>query len=66
MNPNPFMISTGIGEGAIDKLTEIFNNINCNWICIDIANGYISNLIEFCKQVRKTFPSKNYCCWKCC
>ena len=59
MNPNLFMISTGIGEGAIDKLTEIFNNINCNWICIDIANGYISNLIEFCKQVRKTFPSKN-------
>ena len=59
MNPELFMISTGIGEGAIEKLTEIFNNINCNWICIDIANGYISNLIEFCKQVRNTFPNKN-------
>lgn len=59
MNPDLFMISTGIGEGSINKLTEIFNNINCNWICIDIANGYISNLIEFCKQVREIFPNKN-------
>ena len=59
MNPDLFMISTGIGEGSIDKLTEIFNNINCNWICVDIANGYISNLIEFCKQVREKFPNKN-------
>ena len=59
MNPDLFMISTGIGEGSIEKLKQIFNNISCNWICIDIANGYISNLVEFCSKIRELFPDKN-------
>ena len=59
MNPDLFMISTGIGNGSLDTLKNIFENIECNWICIDIANGYISNLIDFCKEVRETFPNKN-------
>ncbi len=60
MNPDLFMISTGIGDQAFEKLREIFlhNKLNCNWICIDIANGYISNLVEFCKKVREEFPDK--------
>lgn len=58
MNPDLFMISTGISEGSIDKLRDVFSKINCNWICIDIANGYISNLVEFCKNVRFLFPNK--------
>jgi GMP reductase len=57
-NPDFFMISTGIGEGSIDHLVNVFSVIECNWICIDIANGYISNLVDFCKKVRKTFPDK--------
>ena len=59
MNPDLFMISTGIGNESLNRLKNIFKEINCNWICIDIANGYISNLIEFCKEVRETFPNKN-------
>lgn len=59
MNPNLFMISTGIGENSIENLIDIFKHINCNWICIDVANGYISNLLEFCKKVREKFPNKN-------
>ena len=60
MNPDLFMVSTGIGDQAFEKLREIFlhNKLNCNWICIDIANGYISNLLEFCKKVREEFPDK--------
>ena len=58
MNPELFMISTGIGDGALEKLQDIFSKITCNWICIDIANGYISNLVEFCKKVREKFPDK--------
>ena len=59
-NPNPdyFMISTGIGNGSIEKLRSVFEIIDCHWICIDIANGYISNLVSFCKQVREQFPDK--------
>jgi GMP reductase len=58
ISPDSFMISTGINSNAIDNLKEIFKVINCNWICIDIANGYISNLVEFCKKVRDEFPNK--------
>ena len=63
MNPDLFMISTGIGkdngEKEIEELKKIFEIINCNWICIDIANGYISKFIDFCKKVREFFPNKN-------
>ena len=58
MNPDLFMISTGIGEGSLEYLEAIFSKINCKWICIDIANGYISNLIIFCQAVREKFPNK--------
>lgn len=58
MDPNLFMISTGINDGSIEKLSKLFKHISCNWICIDIANGYISNLVNFCKKIRETFPDK--------
>tara|TARA_B100001093_G_scaffold101828_1_gene94055 strand:+ start:1788 stop:2858 length:1071 start_codon:yes stop_codon:yes gene_type:complete len=58
MDPNLFMISTGIADESIEKLENIFKHVNCNWICIDIANGYISKLVEFCSKVREKFPTK--------
>lgn len=56
LDPDFFMVSTGIGEGSIEKLLEIQNVVPFKWICIDIANGYINKLVEFCKKVRSTFP----------
>ena len=56
LDPDFFMVSTGIGEGSIEKLVEIQNVVPFKWICIDIANGYINKLVEFCKKVRTTFP----------
>lgn len=56
LDPDFFMVSTGIGEGSIEKLVEIYNDVKFKWICIDIANGYINKLVEFCKKVRSTFP----------
>jgi GMP reductase len=58
LDENYFMISTGMGEGAIERLKEIFNEIKCKWICIDIANGYIQNFVKFCRKVREQFPDK--------
>jgi GMP reductase len=58
MNPDLFMISTGINDNALDHLIDVFRFIKCNWICIDIANGYISKLVEFAKCVREQFPDK--------
>ena len=58
LDPDYFMISTGIGEEALKRLEEICYEISCNWICIDVANGYIKDLVSFCKQVRERFPNK--------
>ena len=58
LDPNMFMISTGIKDEDFENLKNIFSQINCNWICIDIANGYIDALAHFCRKVRKEFPDK--------
>ena len=60
VNPDYFMISTGISEQEYEKLTEIVDKFpnQVKWICIDIANGYIPNLLTFCKKVRQRFPDK--------
>lgn len=61
LNPDLFMVSTGIGEGSLEKVKEIFDEIPCSWLCIDIANGYISNFVEFCAKARELFPDKIIC-----
>ena len=52
------MVSTGISDTDFENLKEIVNNIECKWICIDIANGYISSFVQYCKKVRDEFPDK--------
>lgn len=58
LDSNMFMVSTGISESDFTRLTEILGVIECNWVCIDIANGYLSSLVDFCKKVRNVFPDK--------
>ena len=58
LDPNLFMISTGIKDKDFEKMCEIIDYTKCNWICIDIANGYIKNLIDFCLKVRDKYPNK--------
>ena len=52
------MISTGISDTDFARLNSILEVVNCKWICIDIANGYLSSLVKFCKKVRKAYPNK--------
>ena len=58
LDPDLFMISTGISEKDFDKLSNILESIDCNWICIDVANGYIKILVDFCRKVREKYPNK--------
>jgi GMP reductase len=62
-NPDYFMLSTGISDtdlqnlhSNISKLND--SGINLKFICIDVANGYMFKLVEFCKKVRGMFPDK--------
>ncbi len=58
MNPDYFMVSTGISQLEYEKLEKLCEKFSIKWICIDIANGYIPNLLEFCKKVRSKYPDK--------
>ena len=57
-----FMLSTGITDKDYEtllsntkKLKE--SNIDLHFICIDVANGYMFKLLDFCKKVRNDFQN---------
>ena len=58
LNPDYFMISTGIGDEDYKNLKVILDNFECKFICVDIANGYISKFSDFCKVLRNEYPEK--------
>jgi len=61
LDPDYFAISTGISEDDFIKLTEIMDRnfgSRVKFICIDVANGYMEKLVEFCKKVREMYPNK--------
>ena len=48
LNPDLFGVSTGISDDDYNKLVSIMDVVDCNWICIDIANGYLDGMVEYC------------------
>lgn len=59
---NYLILSTGISNDDLARLqTNIDefskNKIQIKFICIDVANGYMSKLIEFSKTVRELYPN---------
>ena len=55
---NNYMISIGIRDEDFNKLESLYKKFpeKCKIICIDIANGYITKLIDYCLKVRKLIP----------
>lgn len=51
-------VSTGIGDKDLENLDEIMREINPKFICIDVANGYMTKFIERCREIRDKYPSK--------
>jgi GMP reductase len=56
-----FMLSTGITDSDFEKLKENIHylhdhKIDVNFVCIDVANGYMFKLIDYCKRVRELLP----------
>ena len=57
-NSEYLMYSTGISSADLDKIIsmeELIRN-HFKWICVDIANGYMEKLVEFCQLIRSKFP----------
>ncbi len=58
LNPGLFAVSCGISDADYTNLVTIMEVIDCDWICVDIANGYLNGMVDFCKRVRDKFPDK--------
>ena len=62
-NSNYFMLSTGISNEDIEILQKNVTllqdrGINLKFICVDVANGYMSKLVSVCKCIRELYPDK--------
>ena len=53
-----FMVSTGINKKDLERLVSILEQIDVKFICVDVANGYMDKLCEFCKKIRELYPDK--------
>lgn len=56
LNPEYFMLSCGIGEGSIELVTELVKTTGAKWLCVDVANGYMRDVVTFCSKLRNSFP----------
>lgn len=53
-----YAISTGINNNDLDNLKEIMKIVDPKFICVDVANGYMSKFIEKCREIREKYPDK--------
>ena len=58
LDPDYFMVSTGITDENYNTMCTIVEETGCKWICIDIANGYIDKFVAYCRKVRERWPNK--------
>lgn len=58
LDPDYFMVSTGITQRDMKELDRILELTDCNWICVDVANGYMTQFVNVCAQLRDKYPKK--------
>jgi GMP reductase len=49
-------ISTGISDKDLENLDKIVKLLKPHFICVDVANGYMSKFIETCRKIREKYP----------
>ena len=58
LNPDYFMLSTGIDVNKLDTFAELVELTKAKWLCVDVANGYMKNVVSFCHKLRERYPNK--------
>ena len=58
LNPDYFMISTGITDLDFQRLDDIITKKKINFICVDVANGYSINFQNKVKEIKSRYPDK--------
>ena len=60
------IVSSGISDNDYKKLSEILDwknekfksdNNYVNMVCVDVANGYMQSVVDYCKRIRKNYPN---------
>lgn len=57
MDPDYYMITSGIRENDWEKLVKTIERLNPNFVCVDVANGYSSKLIDYIQRFREKYPN---------
>lgn len=55
---NFVFITSGSSSNDLQNLIDTMKKIDCQNICLDIANGYSQHFVDAVKQIRDTFPDK--------
>tara|TARA_Y100000813_G_scaffold30680_1_gene19469 strand:- start:2291 stop:3343 length:1053 start_codon:yes stop_codon:yes gene_type:complete len=63
LDPEYFMISTGICSMSgysffLENMSKIIQLTNAKFICVDVANGYMQKVVDFCHKLRGDFRDK--------
>ena len=58
LNKEYYAISSGINNNDLIKLDKIIELIDPKFICIDVANGYMTKMVDTCKIIRDKYPDK--------
>ena len=48
-------VSSGISSADWKKLQEILDVVPCEYICVDVANGYSETFVNFIRQCREKY-----------
>ena len=55
---NHVAVTSGISENDLDRLDTIMAIADFPFICLDVANGYMTRFIDTVKRVREKYPQK--------
>ncbi len=58
-----YMLSCGVNDEDVENLIKLVDKLKkdkivVKFICVDVANGYMSKLLDVCMELRKRYPDK--------
>lgn len=56
LDPNYYAISTGTSVADREKLDALIKRLKPYFVVVDVANGYSSKFVDFCTELRKSYP----------
>lgn len=56
LDPKYYMLTTGIREQDWNKTRRMMDTLRPYFLMIDVANGYSTKFVEFCRRVREAYP----------